>query len=596
MLNMAFQTIDCDLGDGFVITAKQEKNTFHIAIKHKDQEVGQAILVTDFVDTECITSIQLNEAHASHTFANGYSLAEAVVKFLIKFPSMVRKPEFRFVLEAPEFLKFFIKNYHFNEKDEESLYVRNEVFLPQSHTKLDGLVLTTEAKEEALPALLALLKNNAYWQSHLTLERLRLLVSSSQCVLAFKEGELLGFARVVSDKTTFASLWDVVVAVDQRGQGIGKAMMVEIFSNPTYATLKHWFLFTDTAAGLYSQFGFVKETLVADKTPMHKLRLQSEHPLYMDETIRYSEFSPKHLALSPKQSQAYLFETKRAQLTLFWQDNEKTNQLVKSYLAHLKLVRQQPSLEYLQTLQKTHIETIPHENINATYNIPASFEIEHLLKKYTKENRGGMCFELNYSFGWLLHHLGFDVELKLSWVNAYNDAKENNPYPTHPVIIVFLNGQQFLTDVGWSDSYSQPLVLSDEVYQDVGGTGVYHVVPKDNHHYVMQKQFASKETGQQEWVDQFTFAKPQAPLKQYNYPLGFLPAYSFTCVGPEYLFMNLFKFTQVTDQGNKTVSSDRFFTRQGERKSANILPNEVPLVLQEHSNISPNIAWKCTIS
>ena len=56
---MAFQTIDCDLGDGFVVTAKREKNTFHIAIKHKKQVVGQATLVTYFVDMECITSIHL---------------------------------------------------------------------------------------------------------------------------------------------------------------------------------------------------------------------------------------------------------------------------------------------------------------------------------------------------------------------------------------------------------------------------------------------------------------------------------------------------------------------------------------------------------
>lgn len=312
-----------------------------------------------------------------------------------------------------------------------------------------------------------------------------------------------------------------------------------------------------------------------------------------NEITRFLKLSTRHLNLNERQTKAYLFEMDRTKLTEFLLDCEKTQLLVNAYLSHLNLERKTPSLEYLRSLQKTHIETIPHENINGIFNLPASFAIEDLINKYTQERRGGMCFELNYSFGWLLHQLGFAVELKLSWVNAYNDAKENSPYPTHPIIIVFIERQQYITDVGWSDSYRHPLPLTGAVYDDIGGTGAYHVIPKDELRYVMQKRLFSAETKKWEWVDQFTLPKPESPLKTFRFPNGFLPGYVFTCIGPDYLFTHLFKFTKVQERGHRTIFGNRLFTRKGDEKSEVPLPPNLPQLLQDQFNIPPRIAKQC---
>ncbi|MDI1352563.1 MAG: GNAT family N-acetyltransferase, partial [bacterium] len=104
--------------------------------------------------------------------------------------------------------------------------------------------------------ILDLLQLNTYWQNHLTLEALTMLIANSQCFLATQGETIIGFARVLSDGDNFASLWDVVVDKKYQGQGIGKNMIHHIFIHTLYNNIKKWLLFTDTAHKLYRRFGF----------------------------------------------------------------------------------------------------------------------------------------------------------------------------------------------------------------------------------------------------------------------------------------------------------------------------------------------------
>jgi GNAT superfamily N-acetyltransferase len=71
-----------------------------------------------------------------------------------------------------------------------------------------------------------------------------------------KDGTTLGFARVISDRATFAYLSDVFVDPAHRGQGISKAMMAAIVAHPELQDLRLWVLATADAHGLYAQYGF----------------------------------------------------------------------------------------------------------------------------------------------------------------------------------------------------------------------------------------------------------------------------------------------------------------------------------------------------
>ncbi len=73
--------------------------------------------------------------------------------------------------------------------------------------------------------------------------------------------EQVGFARVVTDRATFAWICDVVVAPDHRGRGLGKRLVQAIVGHPDLATVT-MYLGTRDAHGLYERFGFANWQLM----------------------------------------------------------------------------------------------------------------------------------------------------------------------------------------------------------------------------------------------------------------------------------------------------------------------------------------------
>jgi GNAT superfamily N-acetyltransferase len=67
---------------------------------------------------------------------------------------------------------------------------------------------------------------------------------------------LVGFARVVTDRATFAYLGDVFVLDAHRGKGLSKWLMKTIVEQPDMQGLRRWLLATRDAHGLYEQYGF----------------------------------------------------------------------------------------------------------------------------------------------------------------------------------------------------------------------------------------------------------------------------------------------------------------------------------------------------
>ena len=66
----------------------------------------------------------------------------------------------------------------------------------------------------------------------------------------------IGFARVISDKTRFAYVLDVIVDKKYRKQGIGQAMMKYVLNHPDLKDVYQWLLITKDAHGVYHKVGF----------------------------------------------------------------------------------------------------------------------------------------------------------------------------------------------------------------------------------------------------------------------------------------------------------------------------------------------------
>ena len=72
----------------------------------------------------------------------------------------------------------------------------------------------------------------------------------------FENDKQVGFARMITDKATFAYLADVFIIEEYRGRGLSKWLMEAIMSHPDLQGLRRMILATKDAHGLYKQFGF----------------------------------------------------------------------------------------------------------------------------------------------------------------------------------------------------------------------------------------------------------------------------------------------------------------------------------------------------
>lgn len=103
-------------------------------------------------------------------------------------------------------------------------------------------------------------------------ERFPLVIKNSICFAVRHQGKQIGFSRVITDYSEFASLWDVFIDEPHRGKGIGKALMKYIFDYPYLRGIFRWFLMTEDAHGLYQKFGFRSEVY----NPYTMMKVNSE--------------------------------------------------------------------------------------------------------------------------------------------------------------------------------------------------------------------------------------------------------------------------------------------------------------------------------
>lgn len=97
------------------------------------------------------------------------------------------------------------------------------------------------------------------YSTGLPLERFPLVIENSICFTVLHNGKQVGFSRVITDFSEFASLWDVFIDADHRGKGVGKELMKYILAHPSLKGIFRWFLMTEDAHGLYQKYGFKTE-------------------------------------------------------------------------------------------------------------------------------------------------------------------------------------------------------------------------------------------------------------------------------------------------------------------------------------------------
>ncbi len=96
----------------------------------------------------------------------------------------------------------------------------------------------------------------SHWARGIPLSVVERAIESSLAFGLYRDGRQIGFARVVSDRATFAYLADVFVLPRERGSGLGRWLVETVLRHPELQGLRRWLLGTRDAQSLYAQCGF----------------------------------------------------------------------------------------------------------------------------------------------------------------------------------------------------------------------------------------------------------------------------------------------------------------------------------------------------
>lgn len=109
----------------------------------------------------------------------------------------------------------------------------------------------------AIGQLQRLFEAHSFWaRGRQRAELRRMLRGSAAAVSVWQGGRLIGFGRASSDGCYRAVLWDVVVAGEQQGRGLGRRIVESLLAAPALRGVERVYLMTTNSSGFYRQLGF----------------------------------------------------------------------------------------------------------------------------------------------------------------------------------------------------------------------------------------------------------------------------------------------------------------------------------------------------
>lgn len=120
-----------------------------------------------------------------------------------------------------------------------------------------GYLITSCRKKMKLEAVHQWLSEKSYWSKNIPIHLVKQALEHSFCVHVLKDKKQVGFARLITDFTTFAYLADVFIVEEHQGKGLGKKLIETIVEQDWVKNLRRIMLATLDAHSLYEQFGFV---------------------------------------------------------------------------------------------------------------------------------------------------------------------------------------------------------------------------------------------------------------------------------------------------------------------------------------------------
>ena len=230
------------------------------------------------------------------------------------------------------------------------------------------------------------------------------------------------------------------------------------------------------------------------------------------------------------------------------------------------LVSAEPSLQTLQALHQAHLLAVPFENLSIHYGQPISLQQEALYDKIVRRSRGGFCYELNGLFAWLLQQLGFQVTL-LSAEVAHSDGGFSPEFDHLTLLVHQLDGADWLADVGFGDSFRQPLRFEVDLKQEGGDGRAYRLLraSEESEDQMKREYWLVQQYRDEAWEAQYRFTLQPHTLSD------FTERCHYQQTSPESHFTQQRICSLATPTGRITLSDRRLIlTAHGKREEQEI--------------------------
>lgn len=218
-----------------------------------------------------------------------------------------------------------------------------------------------------------------------------------------------------------------------------------------------------------------------------------------------------------------------------------------------------PTAETLRRLQVAHLLAVPFENLSIHAGEPIVLDDESLFEKVVVRRRGGFCYELNGLFAALLRALGFDVAMLSA---GAGNARGFGPDFDHMALQVTL-AERWLVDVGFGDSFREPLRLDERTEQAQGATAYRIDAAEDGRLILMRRAEGGA------WSAQYRFGLEPHVYADY----AGMCRYHQTSPGSHFTQQRVCSLA--TPDGRVTLSGMRLITtRSGERHERELAGDE----------------------
>jgi N-hydroxyarylamine O-acetyltransferase len=229
-----------------------------------------------------------------------------------------------------------------------------------------------------------------------------------------------------------------------------------------------------------------------------------------------------------------------------------------------------PNAANLCALHRAHMLAVPFENLDIKLGRTIICDESSIIHKIVDQGRGGFCYELNGAFSALLRKLGFNVTL-LSARVARQDGTYG-PEFDHLTLRVDLD-EPWLADVGFGDSFMEPLRLKVDIEQPQGHRNFRILEEAGSLHMEMAEAGA-------EWKREYSFTLTPRQLSDFS---GMCHYHQ---TSPQSSFTQKSVCSMGTPSGRITIADRKLIiTQDGERTESMLAEEEWQAALKKYFEI-----------